>query len=289
MANPISERKLEANRANAKKSTGPKTDKGKRIASLNSVTHGVFAKSIIPDGPPLIEDKKVYVTLLEGLRTHWEPVGVYEDTLVQEIANAKWKALRLERYEAAGLSERLSAAIANGRNRVEEERWSIIHNGMKLHGSGDPGERPYITAKMLQDQVDLVARLEVDEAEIDNEPTFLAFVSVEKGNNEDDDANPEMVAEEQGRKLLATLSPAELDNLRDRYCSNMEVVLQSMWDLRAKAVPLEVSIERSLVPDEAEMSRIIRASSHVTRLEERKVEMLERLQEARRRKEGRNR
>ena len=89
MANPISERKLEANRANAKKSTGPKTDKGKRIASLNSVTHGVFAKSIIPDGPPLIEDKKVYVTLLEGLRTHWEPVGVYEDTLVQEIANAK--------------------------------------------------------------------------------------------------------------------------------------------------------------------------------------------------------
>ncbi len=161
---------------------------------------------------------------------------------------------------------------------------------MKLHGPDDPGERPFVRASMLQDQSDLVARLRTaSDAEIDEEPTFLAFVCIEKGKKDDDDANLDTDAEERVRELLAGLSPTELDDLRDRFCSDQEILLKQMWDLRAKAIPFEASIERSLVPDEAEMNNIIRGSSHLTRLEERKVEMLERLQEARRRKEGRRR
>jgi hypothetical protein len=45
----ISERKLQANRENAKKSTGPRTARGKRFSRLSAVTHGFFAKDLFPD------------------------------------------------------------------------------------------------------------------------------------------------------------------------------------------------------------------------------------------------
>jgi hypothetical protein len=37
----ISDKQFQANRRNAKNSTGPKTETGKSIASKNSITHGL--------------------------------------------------------------------------------------------------------------------------------------------------------------------------------------------------------------------------------------------------------
>lgn len=42
----ISDKQLEANRSNALKSTGPKTELGKSIASKNSTTHGLLSKHV---------------------------------------------------------------------------------------------------------------------------------------------------------------------------------------------------------------------------------------------------
>jgi len=39
----LSPRKLAARRANAKKSTGPRTSEGKAVARLNALKHGFFA------------------------------------------------------------------------------------------------------------------------------------------------------------------------------------------------------------------------------------------------------
>ena len=45
----ISQRKLEANRRNALKSTGPRTEAGKRICSMNAVKHGLFSsRHVVP-------------------------------------------------------------------------------------------------------------------------------------------------------------------------------------------------------------------------------------------------
>ncbi len=38
-----SEAQISANRQNAEKSTGPRTDEGKAVASQNAVKHGLFA------------------------------------------------------------------------------------------------------------------------------------------------------------------------------------------------------------------------------------------------------
>jgi hypothetical protein len=40
-------RQIDANRRNAVKSTGPRTDAGKRIARCNAVRHGLTAETVI--------------------------------------------------------------------------------------------------------------------------------------------------------------------------------------------------------------------------------------------------
>ena len=52
---------IEANRRNAQKSTGPKTDGGKARARRNAITHGMTARTIMPvlpqEDPKELEDK----------------------------------------------------------------------------------------------------------------------------------------------------------------------------------------------------------------------------------------
>jgi hypothetical protein len=42
----VSERKLKANRENAKKSTGPRTSRGKGFSRRNALKHGLFVRHI---------------------------------------------------------------------------------------------------------------------------------------------------------------------------------------------------------------------------------------------------
>ena len=42
---------IEANRLNAQKSTGPRTDRGKARAKLNAIKHGMTARTICPSCP----------------------------------------------------------------------------------------------------------------------------------------------------------------------------------------------------------------------------------------------
>jgi hypothetical protein len=284
-----SDKKIEANRENARKSTGPKTDEGKSKSKMNALKHGVLARNTVASGPPLLEDATEFFALLEGLRTHYEPIGPHEDILVQEIAAAKWKTIRLERYEAAGVCARVSEAIDVGRNRVEEERWVFFQKDLRftLHTAADPAERPHVTAQMLRDQIDLVKRLNRDDVSVDDEPDFHTFVWVEKAGGDLDGRIPDADLEETCRTLLAELSEANLEDLRERFISTMERALEAMWELRAKTVPFEVAVEKALVPDDADLDKIIRYSTYLSRLEERKVAMLERQQATRRKKEGR--
>lgn len=43
-----SAKQIQANRRNARKSSGPKTDAGKAIAARNALQHGVLARVAIP-------------------------------------------------------------------------------------------------------------------------------------------------------------------------------------------------------------------------------------------------
>ena len=61
------EAQIEANRANAQKSTGPRTPEGKEKASQNAITHGLSARETVIRGDDELEFEIHRETLLDQL------------------------------------------------------------------------------------------------------------------------------------------------------------------------------------------------------------------------------
>ena len=69
----VTPKKLQANRLNAKSSTGPRTERGKRNSRFNAVTLGLFAKHVvIPfcDGDKAERD---FQSLLDEIHQEFNP------------------------------------------------------------------------------------------------------------------------------------------------------------------------------------------------------------------------
>src|SRR5688572_233197 len=84
---PISEKRLAANRANAKKSTGPRTPQGKERSSLNRLLHGLRSKRpVLPN-----EDRRQFDSFARGIRLDLRPRGMLQIVLVEHVIDAAWK------------------------------------------------------------------------------------------------------------------------------------------------------------------------------------------------------
>ena len=96
----VSDRKLRANRENAKKSTGPKTLRGKAYSRRNALKHGLFA-SHLTDFEALSEDPGEYEELINGLWDQYRPIGKAEEIEVERLALCCWRLKRAWRHENA--------------------------------------------------------------------------------------------------------------------------------------------------------------------------------------------
>ena len=95
----LSPRKLAAQRANALKSTGPRTSEGKTIGRLNALKHGFFSCDVVNpvlDGPIRVEE---FTTILDALLEEYDPQSVRERILIDEVSACCWRIRRLLRYE----------------------------------------------------------------------------------------------------------------------------------------------------------------------------------------------
>src|SRR4051794_5646293 len=64
----VSDKKCAANRRNAGKSTGPRTDAGKLVSSRNAVTHGLFCRDLVLPGEDDAELLRFHAAMLADLR-----------------------------------------------------------------------------------------------------------------------------------------------------------------------------------------------------------------------------
>ena len=92
-----SEKQLAANRANAKKSTGPKTPAGKALVALNTVAHGIYSVSPVIEE---LESKRSWTAYRFAMLDCLAPVGMVEMTLAERITLAAWRLRRVARYES---------------------------------------------------------------------------------------------------------------------------------------------------------------------------------------------
>ena len=101
-----SDKKAQANRQNALKSTGPKTPEGKASVRHNALKHGLLAQEVLLQE----EDEEALRELDERLRAELRPEGEIEDLLVEQIVAAQWRLRRMRRVEAGVFDWEISSA-----------------------------------------------------------------------------------------------------------------------------------------------------------------------------------
>jgi len=125
-----SEKKIQANRRNALKSTGPKTPEGKGAIRLNALKHGLLSKEVLLPG----EDEEALTELDEHLRDELQPVGELENLLVERIVASYWRLRRLEQVEIGIFAWERSEERAK---RPEREAYGYEWDRMKYLKSFD--------------------------------------------------------------------------------------------------------------------------------------------------------
>lgn len=83
------EKKLAANRANAKKSTGPRSAIGRKGSSSNASGTAALAATIVLS----CESHECFQELLAGLNQELKPVGIVESSLIGTMAAARRRLL----------------------------------------------------------------------------------------------------------------------------------------------------------------------------------------------------
>src|SRR6187401_2603756 len=92
----VSERRLEANRRNAARSTGPRTPEGKAIVALNALKHGLLSREALIGG----ESEAELVAFAKRMRAQLAPLRELELLLADRIISTAWRLRRAIALEA---------------------------------------------------------------------------------------------------------------------------------------------------------------------------------------------
>jgi hypothetical protein len=128
-------RQIEANRRNALKSTGPRTEAGKEISRRNAVRHGLTAETIIT----ALEDAEDYRAFEAAITADYDAQSTVERELVLRLASILWRLRRVTTMET-GLFE-IQAEHLRGHQQIRQlipDSAAVIHAlspGMNANGS----------------------------------------------------------------------------------------------------------------------------------------------------------
>lgn len=132
----VSGNKIMANRANGRKSKGPKSPAGKAVSSRNATRHGLLAASPVLPG---LESERVWQRHLHEFFRVYTPVGYCEQFCVTQMANISWRLGRIGRFEAQVAADSI-AATAQDLENIES-------------GSCKPQRPAFLIARVVTSQV----------------------------------------------------------------------------------------------------------------------------------------
>jgi hypothetical protein len=114
---PTSSKRIEANRRNAQRSTGPRTPGGKSRVRLNALKHGLTASTVVLPG----EDADALQDRVEAWKDDLGPRSALEDYLVERAAHVSWQLDRADRTIAARLTDRMRHHVTDRESREADE------------------------------------------------------------------------------------------------------------------------------------------------------------------------
>src|SRR5262249_40497068 len=93
----ISLQRLQANRRNALRSSGPRTEEGKQRSRLNAVRHGLTAETVVAS----LEDAEDYKAFEAAIISDYDPETAVARELVLRLASLLWRLRRANAIEAS--------------------------------------------------------------------------------------------------------------------------------------------------------------------------------------------
>jgi hypothetical protein len=95
MSSALNVVRIEANRRNAQQSTGPRTETGKKISSLNALRHGLTSRIVVLP----TEDLAAYQTFSAEFLVDLAPETFTERQFAQTIIDTQWRLNRVRALE----------------------------------------------------------------------------------------------------------------------------------------------------------------------------------------------
>ena len=262
-----SERKLVANRENALKSTGPRTERGKGFSRKNAWKHGLFARQFM-DFQAHGENPEEYGELLHGLWEQFQPIGSAEELEVQRIAQCWWRLKRAYRYE-------------NAMNRVAQRDFARRELEKQVEYCRKLEGQEKAAAQLLQNaeheiwaagKIPQHLKDRVSEVMPGAEVLWPGFERVaEQGI--DDAVHSKLVPEPNSKSygpILATVTAG----LAVRC-------MEDLGETRSASV-YEIAIAQHVIPNRDALDKILRYETSIERSLDRSLERLERMQRSRR-------
>ena len=104
-------RQIEANRRNARLSTGPITEEGKKKSRRNALRHGLTAETVID----VFEDADDYAAFEMVVTADYDAQSAVERELVLRLASLLWRLRRVTAIEAGLFKEQARQLLRFGR------------------------------------------------------------------------------------------------------------------------------------------------------------------------------
>jgi hypothetical protein len=89
--NALNLKRLIANQQNAQKSSGPRSEAGKKKVSMNAIKHNFCGQTVIV----LEHEREAYNAHFQSFRDEYQPVGPTEQYMVQTLADLSWASTKI--------------------------------------------------------------------------------------------------------------------------------------------------------------------------------------------------
>ncbi len=128
----ISLRRLEANRRNALRSTGPRTEAGKERSRANALRHGLTAETVVGT----LEDAEDYKAFEATIIADYEPETAVARELVLRLASLLWRLRR-------------AGAIETNLLELHAEALESMIQSLQQRKNETPGPNPLFAPKII--------------------------------------------------------------------------------------------------------------------------------------------
>jgi hypothetical protein len=116
------EKQIIANQQNAKHSTGPRTESGKRRSRRNAIRHGLTAETVIDT----LENPADYKAFERAIKTDYSPQTAIEGQLVSRLASLLWRLRRAVIVESGLLNMQAESIQTRPTSEYDVDRLSIF-------------------------------------------------------------------------------------------------------------------------------------------------------------------